>query len=99
MSRRKPPTSIEGDKVFLVRVNSDFFAGFNGYGQPLGVPAPCRGVHLSYRDADTIVQKLLGLGYANVAVSDLEGNVADLATIERARIGREQRMRDFWGEA
>jgi hypothetical protein len=88
---------ISGDAVFLVRIGDNFYAGTNGSGQVLAIAAPSRAKHLSYHDADAIVQVLLNKGYKNPFVTNLVGEYADIQVIEDERRRAAERIQKFWG--
>ena len=95
----KRSETIDGSAVFLVRLGGDnFFCGFNGSGQALGIAAPSRAKHFSYHDADAIVQVLLNKGYKNPYVTNLVGECADLQVIEEQKRQADERAKRFWGE-
>jgi hypothetical protein len=89
---------ISGDAVFLVRIGDSFYAGTNSGGQVLAIAAPSRAMHLSYHDADAIVQVLLNKGYKNPYVTNLVGEYADLQVIEAEQRRATERIQKFWGD-
>jgi hypothetical protein len=96
-NQRARAQEITGDAVFLVRIGDNFYAGINGSGQVLAIAAPSRAKHMSYHDADAIVQVLLNKGYKNPYVTNLVGEYANLQVIEDEQRRAAERIQKFWG--
>lgn len=62
-----------------------FFTGFDKKWKPLGVTTPSTALHMTYREADAIVQHLIKLKYESVCVTNVMGKYADLETIQGAQ--------------
>jgi hypothetical protein len=69
--------------VFLVRIGSMFFTGFDKKARPLAVPTPSTALHMTYARADGVCQKLRDMNFENVCVTDRLGRYADLEVIEQ----------------